>query len=183
MVSIGSLWLAIILSAAFVWIVSALVWMVLPHHKKDFSPVPDEEATRQALRGISEGTYMIPYAADEKAFKVPEFVAKMKEGPVGYLTVVPNGPPAMGGKMVMSFAFYVLVAFVVAYLATQAMGVGTEYMDVFQFTSTAAWAAFGLAVIQDGVWFGRPWSHIAKGLFDAMMYGVVIGGVFGWLWP
>lgn len=44
-----SLWLPILLSAAVVWIVSAIVWMALPHHKQDFIagwPIPSTEWVR-----------------------------------------------------------------------------------------------------------------------------------------
>jgi hypothetical protein len=44
-----------------------------------------------------------------------------------------------------------------------------------------AWIANGVGYIPDSVWFGRPWSHTAKSLFDGLIYGVLIGGVFGWL--
>ena len=183
MVTIASLWLTILLSAVIVWIASAIVWIALPHHKKDFSKIPNEDAARDALSGIEPGVFMLPYAADQHEFKAPEFLDKLNEGPVGYLTVVPNGPVEMGKKMVMSFFFYLLVGLVVAYLATQAVGAGAEYMDVFQFTSTAAWAIFGLAIIPDAVWFGRPWPQVVKHIFDAFLYGLLLGGVFGWMWP
>ncbi len=55
MVTITSLWLPILVSAAFVWIASAIVWMVLPHHKSDFGRVTDEEAARNVLRDLKPG--------------------------------------------------------------------------------------------------------------------------------
>ncbi len=183
MVTLGSLWLAILLSAVFVWIGSAIVWMVLPHHKKDFSKVPNEDEARQALSGISPGAYMIPHAESQAALKDPEIVSKMKEGPVGYLTVVPNGVPAMGGKLVMSFVFYLFVGFIVAYVLSNLLNPGAEYMHVFRFATVIAWLAYGLAIIQDAIWFGRPWNQAFKHLLDAFFYGLLTGGVFGWLWP
>jgi hypothetical protein len=29
----------------------------------------------------------------------------------------------------------------------------------------------------------RPWSVTAKNLFDGLLYALVTGGTFGWLWP
>jgi hypothetical protein len=49
MVTIGALWLPILLSSIVVWVASALFWMVMPHHKSDFGKLPDEDAARQAL--------------------------------------------------------------------------------------------------------------------------------------
>ena len=48
MISIASLWLPIVLSAVIVFIASAAVWMLLPHHKGEWKGLPDEEAARAA---------------------------------------------------------------------------------------------------------------------------------------
>ena len=40
-----------------------------------------------------------------------------------------------------------------------------------------------MAVVQDAIWFGRPWSSAWKVLGDALLYGLMTAGVFGWLWP
>ncbi|MCH9008347.1 hypothetical protein IIA29_10135 [candidate division KSB1 bacterium] len=54
---------------------------------------------------------------------------------------------------------------------------------MFRITGTVAWLAYGAATVPDAIWFGRPWSAIGKNLFDALMYGLLTAGVFGWLWP
>ena len=41
MVSLGSLWLPVLLSAVLVFIVSALVHMVLKYHNSDYTRIPD----------------------------------------------------------------------------------------------------------------------------------------------
>ena len=41
MVTIPSLWLPILLSAVVVWILSAVVWMFMPHRKKEFKGLRD----------------------------------------------------------------------------------------------------------------------------------------------
>ena len=56
-------------------------------------------------------------------------------------------------------------------------------LAVFRITGTVAWLAYGAATVPDAIWFGRPWSAIGKNLFDALMYGLLTAGVFGWLWP
>jgi hypothetical protein len=38
-----------------------------------------------------------------------------------------------------------------------------------------------VAYIQDSVWFGRPVSITMKSLLDALLYGLLTGGTFGWL--
>ena len=46
MVSLGSLWLPVLLSAVLVFIVSALVHMVLKYHNSDYKRLPNEDAVR-----------------------------------------------------------------------------------------------------------------------------------------
>ncbi len=54
---------------------------------------------------------------------------------------------------------------------------------MFRVTGTVAWLAYGTATVPDAIWFGRPWSGIAKGLLDALVFGLLTAGFFGWLWP
>ena len=107
MVTISSLWLAILLSAILVWIASALVWMVLPYHKNDYRALPDEEAVRNALKSkeISPGQYNIPHVLSRKDLQKDEVRKKFEEGPLGYITILPNGVPKMGKNMVLSFLY------------------------------------------------------------------------------
>ena len=185
MVSIGALWIPILLSTIAVWGTSAVIWMVMPHHKSDYSKLPDEDAARQALtpQGLVPGQYSIPYSTSAKDLQDPETVRKFEEGPVGFLTVVPSGVPTMGGKVMLSVVFYLLVTTVVAYLASRTLDPGADYLAVFRVTGTVAWLAYGTATVPDAIWFGRPWSGIVKGLLDALVYGLLTAGFFGWWWP
>ena len=185
MVTIGALWLPILLSAIAVWVASVIIWMVMPHHKSDFAKLPDEDAARQALtpQGLVPGQYSIPYAVSARDLQDPETVRRFEEGPVGFLTVVPSGTPTMGGKIALSFVFYLVISLVVAYLASRTLDPGADYLAVFRVTGTVAWLAYGTATIPDAIWFGRPWSGIVKGLLDGLVFAVLTAGFFGWLWP
>lgn len=185
MVTIVSLWLAILLSGVIVWIVSAVIWTVLPYHKSDFNKLPDEDAALQALKrqSIEPGQYNIPHASARSEMNTPEFRKKLEEGPVGFLTVQSRGIPKMGKSMVLAFIYYLLVGVVVAYVASRTLAPGTEYLTVFRLTGTVSWLAYGAAYFPDAIWFGRPWSAVGKNLFDALIYGLLTAGVFGWLWP
>ncbi len=183
MVSITSLLLAVVLSAVVVWIVSALIWMVLPWHKKDFRPLADEQAARGALSGLEPGQYTLPHVTSPGDMKDPEVRKKFEDGPLGFITIMPNGVPSMGRGMALSFVYYLVVGFVVAYVASRTLPAGSEYLKVFQITGTVAFVAHGFSVFQDAIWFGRPYSSVWKTLLDAFIYGNVTGGVFGWLWP
>ena len=58
---------------------------------------------------------------------------------------------------------------------------GTDYLGVFRIAGTVAFTAYGFAYIQESVWFGRSWSLTAKTFLDALIYGLLVGGAFGWL--
>lgn len=185
MVTLGALGLPILLSAVVVWIASAIVWMVLPHHKTDFKGLPNEEALRSALRpqNLAPGQYNFPHIPSRQAMKQPEIVRKFEEGPVGLLTLFPSGLPKMGKAMGLSFGYYVVIGFFVAYVAGRTLAAGADYLSVFRVAGTVAWLGYGWAAVPDAIWLGRPWSSVAKHLADALLYGLLTAGVFGWLWP
>jgi hypothetical protein len=183
MVSLASLWLPIVLSAVAVFIVSSLVWMVFPWHKKDYRGVPNEPRAREALRDAAPGVYMIPHCTDRKEMQAPEHRKKLAEGPVALLTVLPKGDPSMSRQLVIWFLWALFVSFTVAYVASETLTAGVEYLKVFQIVGTTAWLAYSWATVHEGIWFGRPWSHVAKHLFDGLLYALVTAGFFGWLWP
>jgi hypothetical protein len=185
MVSIGALWLPILLSAVTVWAVSAIIWMVLPHHKSDYAKFPDEEAARQALapQNLAPGLYDIPHITSASDLNDPDVVQRFEQGPVGFFTVVPAGVPTMGSKIMLSVAFYFVISVVVAYLAGRTFAAGADYLAVFRISGTVAWLAYGTATVPDAIWFGRPWAGIAKGLLDALVYALLTAGFFAWLWP
>jgi hypothetical protein len=38
-------------------------------------------------------------------------------------------------------------------------------------------------MIQMSIWYWRAWSLTAKVVFDGLIYAMLTGGTFGWLWP
>lgn len=183
MVSLAGLWLPIVLSAVAVFIVSSLVWMVLPWHKKDFAGLPNEARAREALRDAAPGMYSIPHAAERSHYQTAEYKKKLEEGPVGFLVMMPKGDPGMSRSLVQWFLWTLVVSFTAAYLAAETLGPGTAYLKVFQVVGVTAWLAYSWAQVQEGIWFGRPWGHVAKQLVDGLLYALVTAGIFGWLWP
>lgn len=175
------LWAPILVSSVVVFVMSALVWTVLPWHKSDFKKTTDEEAVRAALKGQEPGYYLLPYHTDPAELKNEAVAQKYIDGPQGYITIVPNGVPNMAPKLVLSFAYNVVVGILCAYFVTRMMVPQAAYLDVFRIAGTTAFVAYGIAYIQDSIWFGKPWMITAKNLFDGLLYGLLTGGVFGWL--
>jgi hypothetical protein len=179
--SIMTLWQPILLSAVLTFFAGALIWMVMPWHKKEWRKVTDEAGARSALRGLAPGQYSIPYCPDPGALKEPGMEQKYKDGPVGYLVVAPSGIPAMGTNMALMFAYNLVVAIVCAYFVSRTAAPDADYLAVFRISGAVAFVAYGMAFVQDSVWFGRPWSATAKTFLDALIYSLLTGGAFGWL--
>lgn len=175
----------IVLSAVLVFIASALIWMVMPHHKTDWKALPNEDSVRAALNAqkAGQGQYMIP-AGGMQSMNDPAFMKKFQEGPVAMLTLKKSpGSMSMGPMMVQSFLYYLTVSVVIAYLASRTIPLGTEYLYVFRAVGTMAWLAYGFGVVPDSIWFGKPWSSTIKHLGDALVYALLTAGTFAWRWP
>ena len=179
--SILDLWLPIVVSTIFAWIASALVWTVLPWHKGDYAKTTDEEGVRTALKGLKPGCYNVPHCPDQKALQNPEMQQKFAEGPLAFITVLPNGMPNMGRNMALMIGYFIFVGILCAYFVSRTTGPDSSYLEVFRIAGTVAWIANGVAHIPESVWFGRPFSSTAKSMGDALIYGLLTGGVFGWL--
>lgn len=185
MITIDMLWLPILLSAVFVFLVSSVIHMALPWHKGDYSKVPNEDKVMDALRpfAIPPGDYMMPRASSMKDMGSPEFTEKMKKGPVMIFTVVPNGPATMGKSLTLWFLYSVLVGFFAAYLTGRTLAAGADYLEVFRYIGTTAFLGYSLALLQTSIWYRRAWSTTIKSMIDGLIYALVTAGVFGWLWP
>ncbi len=185
MVSIPALWLPILISAVIVFVASSIIHMVLPYHKSDYRKLPEEDKMLDGIRaaGVTPGrVYHFPFCT-HKDMKSPEVVEKMKRGPVGLLTVMPSGAPAMGKFLTQWFFYCLVIGVFVAYLTGRTLSAGTEYLEVFRVAGTTAFLGYAAAQIQDSIWKGQTWGVTFKHVFDGLIYGLLTAGTFGWLWP
>jgi len=184
MAFLTALWLPILLSAVIVFVASSIMHMVLPYHRNDYGQLPDEDKTLAALRtaALKPGLYVFPYCT-HKDMKSPALLEKQKQGPVGFMTVIPSGPPVMPKFLIPWFAYCLVIGGAVAYLAAHTVVSGASYMVVFRVVGTAAFLGYGLGNLSNGIWKGQPWSVTIKEVFDGLIYGLLTAGTFGWLWP
>jgi hypothetical protein len=181
----GSLWLPVLVSAVAVWLVSAILHMALKYHRADFRQLPGEDSVAAAVRqaGPAPGVYAMPYCTDMAQMKDPAMIKRYEDGPVALLTVMRNGPPAMGKYLGLWFLLCLLVSFVTGYVARHTLPAGADLLNVLRVTGTVAFVGYGFGYIQDSIWHGIPWSNSVRGLIDAAIYGLVTGLVFRFLWP
>lgn len=185
MIALSALWLPILLSALIVFIASSIIHMATPWHKNDYAKAPDEDRLMDALRplGVPPGDYMVPRPSSREDMRSSEFADKMKRGPVLVITVLPSGPMNMGKNLVLWFVYCALVGLFAAYVASRALPTGTPYLRVFQLTSVTAFIGYAVALWQMSIWYRRAWSTTVKATIDGLIYALLTGGVFGWLWP
>ncbi|MFN8179709.1 MAG: hypothetical protein U0167_17400 [bacterium] len=185
MTGLAALWLPIIVSAVFVFVVSSIVHMAMPWHKSDYPKVPGEDKVRAALGplAIPPGEYMVPRCEKRAEMSTPEFREKLTQGPVVMLTVYPNGIPKMGKMLAQWFLYVLIVSVFAAYIAGRALGPGTMYLHVFRFAGATAFIGYVVALWQMSIWYGRSWSMTFKYTFDGLIYALLTAGTFGWLWP
>ncbi len=184
MVSLAALWLPILLSAVLVFIASSIIHMVLRYHSSDLRKIPAEDAVLDALRpfNLAPGDYAAPRPHSMAEANTPEFKAKIERGPRVLLTI--TGPStSMGRSLVLWFVYLLVVSLFAAYVAGLALGADTPYLRVFRITSTVAFAGYVLALWQGVVWYSRDVGYTLKSTFDGLVYSLLTGGVFGWLWP
>ena len=183
MVSLTSLWLPILISAVLVFVASFVIHMFIGCHAADYGRAPSEDAVMDALRGFSipPGDYgSLPREAGRER---PRVCREAQEGPVLMMTVFPAGNLGMGKQLAAWFVYCVVIGIFAAYLTSRALPAGAPYLEVFRFSATVAFVAYGMGLWQQSIWYRRKWATTIRSNIDALIYGLLTGGVFGWLWP
>jgi hypothetical protein len=185
MTGLSALWLPILLSAVFVFVVSSVLHTVLPWHKNDYAKMPSEEAAMDALRplAIPPGDYMVPRPAGREDLRSTAFADKLAKGPVFIITVLPNRMMSMGRNLGFWFVYLVVVSIFAAYIAGRALAPGADPWRVAQFAGATAFSGYALALWQMTIWYQRAWSTTMKATVDALIYAALTGLVLAWLWP
>jgi hypothetical protein len=170
MVALTALWLPIVLSAVIVFVASSIMHMLLPYHRSDYSQLPDEDKILSTLRAanLKRGLYVFPYCT-HKDMKSPALLEKQKQGPVGFMTIIPSGPPALPKFLIQWFLYCLVIGFFVAYLTAHTIAPGSNYLEVFRVVGTAGFLAYGLGTISNGIWKGQTWSVTIKEVVDGLV--------------
>src|SRR5262249_15771304 len=110
MVPVADLLLPIPVSAIAGFVVSPIVWMLLPYHRTDWKRVKNEDAFLDAVRGqqLAAGMYMFPGCTPADV-KTPEGMARFEKGPWGSMVVLP-GKPNMGSALPRRRGFLLLIS-------------------------------------------------------------------------
>jgi hypothetical protein len=182
MVALSMLWLPILVAAVLVFIASSILWMALPFwHSKDYGRIPNEKPILDSLAGVTSGQYLVPSVdwgkmtpeARDEAQKQPSAIMLVRN-PLAF-----SFPKTLG----LYFLYIVIVSVFVAYVTGRTKAVGADYLEVFRIAGTVAFLCYGLRGIPDSIWYGKPWKVTIKEMIDGLLFGLLTGGAFGWLWP
>lgn len=158
--------------ALHVWY--AICWMALPHHHGDFQSVGRGSALEGALKAASlaPGMYMTPHYKDYAGWKDPEFAARLKEPPHGWIV---SQKGCMGAAQFVSALVLNLVeALFVAVLAHLAWSSFTGMGCLLGFGAGLGLFVKGAPMASMSIWMGIPWRFTLNSIFDgAVGYGLV----------
>lgn len=184
-----NLWLPIVLSGVGVWIASFIAWMAIGHHKKDRDAIPD--GREQEFMGtitrlnIRPGNYGFPDFCQHDSLPRGERMEALKalydKHPQGLLRVW--APTNMGLNMLLTFLFYLVTSAAIAYLTWAALGRGASVGKVVQVAGTAGVLAYCFATFPHDVWFQKKRRAMAMDWIDGIVFGLITGAIFAWMWP
>ena len=185
MVGLFALWMPIVVSAVFVLIALLIIHGLLGWHKGDMTAVPGEAKVMEALRSLNvrPGDYRFPYGVTTAEMTAPEFIEKMKQGPVGIMSVWPNGEINMGKLLGQWFVYSLLIAVLVAYITGRTRGAGAPYLEVFRVSGAVAFCCYVVAHWQNWIWWGKSTRFTVTNSLDGVLYALITGATFAWLWP
>ncbi len=184
-VTLGTLWLPIVVSAVIVFVASAIIWMGFKFMNADWQMVSGggEDQLREAVRklNLAPGQYVFPHmmaSADRAAA-----MKKWEEGPVGVLLLRKPAKFSMGKTLVQGFIWMLVISLFAGYVSSHALERGADYLRVFQVAGSSAFMAHGLGIFPEAIWFGRSWKNAWKTALTGLLYACLVAGTFGWLWP
>lgn len=185
MVGLVALWKPILVSSVFVMITLVIIHMIPGWHQGDMAAVPGEAQIMQTLRqlNIQPGEYRFPYGNTTAEMTAPEFVEKMKTGPVGMMTIRPNGELNMGRMFGLWFVYAVIIGVLAGYVTGRTHGAGATFVEVFRICATVAFCCYALAHWQNFIWWGKSLRYTLTYSIDGLLFALVTGATFGWLWP
>lgn len=158
--------------------------MALKWHNGDYLKLANEDEVGAALRNGSPapGQYVLPHCLDHKEMASEAMQKKFNEGPIGFITIRPNGMPGMGKCLSQWFVYCLVIAAISGSIARSALGATPAAGMIACVVGTMSFLAFTGGSVQMGIWMGKPWRGVALDALDGAIYATICALVFSWLW-
>jgi hypothetical protein len=178
-----ALWLPTLVSAVVVFFLSSIIHMVVPWHKGDYAKFPDEAGVLDTLRGfnLAPGEYMAPRPTSGGDMGSPEFREKVKRGPLVILNIASGGSVSMAKPLILWFVYVLVISAIAGHLAFTSNHADSRY--IFHNVALTSFLAYAAGLWQQTIWFRKPALTSFKATFDGLIYAVVTGVIFMYLWP
>ncbi|HJV21767.1 MAG TPA: hypothetical protein VJ570_03670 [Holophagaceae bacterium] len=176
------LWKAIGVSTLAISVASTLLWVAIPFwRRKGYGRLENEADIMATLTQAPSGQWALP--AVDWARVDADRKAEIRKGPIGYLVLRNPGEYSAGKALLQYFGFLALVMVFVAYVVGHTLPFGAHYRHVYRLAGACTTLAFAFHTVPDSIWRGKPWAATLEQFIDSLVYGMVVGGMFGWLWP
>jgi len=182
MIPLTTLWLPILLSAVFVFIASNILHMAIPGwHRGDYGKLPDEGPVLNGLASAKSGEYIAPNVNWNKLPK--EELDTLMKGPMALVLLRNPGEFSFPRALISYLIYTLVVTILIAYVGAVTRSPGSDFLDVFRVVGTAGILAYSFQSVNNSIWYGKPWGATTKDIIDGIIYGLLTGATFGWLWP
>ena len=123
-----------------------------------------------------------PYCTHQN-MKSPAMTEKYKQGPVGFLNILPSGPPAMPKFLIQWFLYCLLIGFFVAYLTAHTLASGVQLPRRLSCRRHCCLPRLWTGKHHQRHLEGTNVVATVKEIIDGLVYALLTAGTFGWLWP
>lgn len=184
MVGLDELWLAIMIAAPCVFFASAIMWMLLPHHKQDIRFLQSEESLISAITplAIKPGLYMFPNCEHAKDMKTEAFQAKWSAGPWGTINIM-GKQPNFALNLAKTFLTFLVITVLVAYLTGVGVGAGAGFGEVFGLALGAGVLGHCMGGLPNDFFLGKPTRFIVTTFIDGVVYALITAFILASMWP
>jgi len=101
---------------------------------------------------------------------------------VAIMTVLPNEPLSIGTSLATWFVFSLVVGWSAAAVSRLAVTNGAGAAEAFLAVGAVSFATYWIALLKVSRWRQQSWSSRLHTMANALVYGLLTGGVFGWIW-
>src|SRR5262249_4640214 len=95
------------------------------------------------------------------------------------VTVLPNGPMAIGRNLVQWFVYCAAVSALAAYVTGHFLPPGADYRQVFRAIAAISFIGYSAALWQSSIWYRRSWATTFKLNGDGLIFAPGPAGTFG----
>jgi hypothetical protein len=99
------------------------------------------------------------------------------------MTIRPNGELNMGRMFGQWFVYSLLIGVLAAYITGRTRGPGSQFLEVFRVSGAVTFCCYSVAHWQNWIWWGKSTRFTLTYSLDGLVYALVTGATFGWLWP